>query len=49
LPDNARHYLDRLSELLEVSVDIISTGPDRNATMVLRDPFASEAEPGHRR
>jgi len=41
LPDNARHYLDRLSELLEVSVDIISTGPDRNATMVLRDPFAS--------
>ena len=40
LPGNARRYLDRLSELLEVPVGIISTGPDRNATMVLRDPFA---------
>jgi len=39
LPDNARRYLDRLSELLQVPVGIISTGPDRNATMVLRDPF----------
>jgi len=40
LPDKARRYLDRLSELLQVPVEIISTGPDRNATMVLRDPFA---------
>ena len=40
LPANARRYLDRLSELLGVPVGIISTGPDRNATMVLRDPFA---------
>ena len=40
LPGNARRYLERLSELLEVPVGIISTGPDRNATMVLRDPFA---------
>lgn len=40
LPDNARQYLDRLSELLQVPVGIISTGPDRNATMILRDPFA---------
>ena len=40
LPDNARRYLDRLSELLHVPVGIVSTGADRNATMVLRDPFA---------
>ena len=40
LPGSARQYLDRLSELLQVPVGIISTGPDRNATMILRDPFA---------
>jgi adenylosuccinate synthase len=40
LPSNARRYLDRLAELLEVPVDIISTGPEREDTMVLRDPFS---------
>ncbi|MGY8871721.1 MAG: hypothetical protein ACKVJE_14890, partial [Pseudomonadales bacterium] len=30
----------RLEELLETPVDIISTGPDRIETIVLRDPFA---------
>ena len=39
LPAAARTYLDRLEELLGVPVDIISTGPDRDDTMVLRDPF----------
>jgi adenylosuccinate synthase len=41
LPWQARRYLDRLSELLGVEVAIVSTGPDREQTMVLRDPFGS--------
>ncbi|MFO1430900.1 MAG: adenylosuccinate synthase [Candidatus Competibacteraceae bacterium] len=40
LPDNARRYLRRIEALVEVPVDIISTGPDRTDTIVLRDPFA---------
>jgi adenylosuccinate synthase len=40
LPANARRYLERLSELVGVPADIVSTGPDRAQTIVLRDPFA---------
>ncbi len=40
LPANARHYLARIEELTGVPIDIVSTGPDRSETMVLRDPFA---------
>ena len=40
LPANARRYLERLSELVAVPADIVSTGPDRAETIVLRDPFA---------
>lgn len=39
LPDNAQAYIKRLEELVEAPVDIISTGPERNETIVLRDPF----------
>lgn len=39
LPENARAYIKRLEELVGAPVDIISTGPDRNETIVLRDPF----------
>jgi adenylosuccinate synthase len=39
LPANARRYLDRLSEVLGVPIDLISTGPDRDQTIVLRHPF----------
>ena len=39
LPANARRYLERLSEVLGVPIDLISTGPDRNQTIVLRHPF----------
>lgn len=39
LPLNARRYILRLEELVGAPVDIISTGPDRNETIVLRDPF----------
>jgi adenylosuccinate synthase len=40
LPANARAYLRRVEELTGAPIDIISTGPDRADTIVLRDPFA---------
>ncbi len=40
LPDNARAYLARVEALAGVPVDIISTGPDRDETIILRHPYA---------
>ena len=40
LPQAALNYIARIEELLEVPVDIISTGPDRVETIILRHPFA---------
>ena len=40
LPENAKAYLKRREELCGVPVDIISTGPDREETIVLNHPFA---------
>jgi len=39
LPANAKAYLKRVEELLETPVDIVSTGPDRAHTMILRNPY----------
>ena len=39
LPANARDYLQRIEELAGIPVDIISTGPDREQTIVKRHPF----------
>ncbi|CQI95108.1 adenylosuccinate synthase [Yersinia frederiksenii] len=39
LPQAALNYIARVEELTGVPVDIISTGPDREETMILRDPF----------
>jgi adenylosuccinate synthase len=39
LPKNARNYLARIEELAGVPLDIISTGPDREQTIVKRHPF----------
>ncbi|MEY4922004.1 MAG: adenylosuccinate synthase [Pseudomonadota bacterium] len=39
LPQAALNYIKRVEELTGVPVDIISTGPDREETMILRDPF----------
>ncbi len=39
LPPNARKYLERLEALVGVPIDIISTGPDREQTIILRHPF----------
>jgi adenylosuccinate synthase len=40
LPTTARTYLKRIEETCGVPVDMISTGPDRDETIVLRHPFA---------
>ncbi|MCP8688143.1 adenylosuccinate synthase [Marinobacterium sedimentorum] len=39
LPANAIAYIKRIEQLIEAPVDIISTGPDRAETIVLRDPY----------
>ncbi len=39
LPANAIAYLERLEEVVGVPVDIISTGPERDETIILRNPY----------
>ena len=39
LPANARRYLERLEALTGTPVDMVSTGPDRVHTILLRHPF----------
>jgi adenylosuccinate synthase len=41
LPANAKRYLDRIAELSQVPIAMISTGPDRDHTIVLQHPFNS--------
>jgi adenylosuccinate synthase len=41
LPLNAQRYLNRMSEVCGVPIDMVSTGPDRNETILLRHPFKS--------
>jgi len=40
LPQAAINYIKRLEELMETPIDIVSTGPDRIETVVLRDPYS---------
>jgi adenylosuccinate synthase len=37
LPQEAKNYIKRLESLIETRVDIVSTGPDRNETIVLNE------------
>jgi adenylosuccinate synthase len=39
LPRSARAYLDRIEAICGVTIDMISTGPDREETIVRRHPF----------
>jgi adenylosuccinate synthase len=39
LPANARRYLERVEQLVGVPIDMVSTGPDRVHTILLRHPF----------
>jgi adenylosuccinate synthase len=39
MPEAARNYLARLEALCGVPIDIVSTGPERHQTIVIRHPF----------
>ncbi|MCZ6499451.1 MAG: adenylosuccinate synthase [Gammaproteobacteria bacterium] len=39
LPENARNYLEVIQAMVSAPVDIISTGPERDQTIILRHPF----------
>jgi len=39
LPMNARKYLERVEEFIGAPIDMVSTGPDREDTIVLRHPY----------
>ncbi len=39
LPANARRYLERLVEVAGAPIDMVSTGPDRDETILIRHPF----------
>ena len=40
LPKNAQNYLKRLEALCGVPIAIVSTGPERDETIVIEHPFA---------
>jgi adenylosuccinate synthase len=39
LPANAKRYLERMQALIGAPIDMVSTGPDRVHTILLRHPF----------
>jgi adenylosuccinate synthase len=40
LPENARHYIERITQLTGVPLSIFSVGPDREQTVVVRGIYA---------
>ena len=44
LPSNARAYVRSVAEAVGVPVDLISTGPERSETIVVRHPFDEQAD-----
>ncbi len=39
LPANARRYLERVQEFIGAPIDMVSTGPDREHTILLKHPY----------
>ncbi|MBA2655737.1 MAG: adenylosuccinate synthase [Tatlockia sp.] len=39
LPTNALAYVKRIESILGIPIDMLSTGPERDSTIILRDPF----------
>ena len=39
LPATARYYLDRIAQVTGVPVHVVSTSPDRDHTILLRNPY----------
>lgn len=46
LPLNARRYLERVQAFVGAPVDMVSTGPDREHTILLRHPYQAGASAG---
>jgi adenylosuccinate synthase len=42
LPQNAKAYIERLEAILEIPIDLISTGPERESLIVVRNPFQED-------
>jgi adenylosuccinate synthase len=42
LPRAAQNYLKRIEQVCGVPIDLISTGPERAQTIVLRHPFKNK-------
>jgi len=46
LPENARKYLNRLAELVDTDISVISVGPDRQETVIVEDsPYLTRLLP----
>ncbi len=41
LPENARHYLERISQLTGIPLSVFSVGPDRSQTNVVRSVYSN--------
>lgn len=39
LPVESQNYIRRIEEIIEVPIDMVSTGPERTNTIILRHPF----------
>ena len=39
LPDNAKYYIKELEKFIETNISSISTSPERNDTILIKDPF----------
>ena len=39
LPENAKKYIKRIEELMEIPISIVSIGPERNQTLILKKEF----------
>ena len=48
LPRNTRRYIERLEELAGVRMVLVSVGPDRDETIVLKIPSPTDGEEDHR-
>ena len=41
LPQSARRYLERIEQVTGVPIDMISTSPDRDHTIMMRHPYVA--------
>ncbi|MEG0168388.1 MAG: adenylosuccinate synthetase [Ruthenibacterium sp.] len=39
LPENAKKYIARIEELVDVNVDMVSVGPNRTQTIIRKNIF----------